>query len=183
MAVNMVVNMVLDRIVSTLIEKCQTAVPATELSYVDVVKKGLLQSSKTVKNVQFGVSGGDHEIPDYMDGIATAKQFEEDAGFVLPYAREIGGGVMWFRRGVVRIEAFFIRERLTEDVAHEAAYEVLGRVISALDDMSVNGLSDDYGERAIRMFCTGNTYFESGGPPKSYIFRGKVLWSCLTERP
>ena len=176
-----VVNLILDALVAHLIETMRTNVDPTDLTYADVVKKGLLQSDKTQKNVQIGVSGGDHEDPLYTDGIVTMDKMP-NIGFSLP-AREIGGGQMWWRRGVARIECFFVRERLTEDEAHENGYEVLGRLMSSIEDTNLYGLTDDFGEHAVKIFCFGNTFFESGGPPKQFIFRGKVLWQCLTERP
>jgi hypothetical protein len=176
-----IVNMILDRLTEKLTFVCQTNVGPSELIYADVVKKGLLQQSKTAKNVQIGVNGGDHDNPEYLDGIVSLAKLPEIAMNMA--AREIGGGQMWWRRGVVRLECFFVRERLTEDEAHIAGYEILGLVQSAIETTDLSGLVDDYGERATNIFCFGNTYFESGGPPKSYIFRGKVLWQCLTERP
>ena len=179
----MIVNMLLDRMVGILTEVCQTAINENDLAYCDVVKKGLLQSNKTGKNVQLGVTGGDHEDPAFLDSIITARGMQMSMGVDFPYAREVGGGQLWFRRGIVRVEAFFIRERLTEDEAHQAAYEILGRVEQAVDNLDVSDMVDDFGERAVEMYCYHNTFFESGGPPKSYIFRGKVAWWCLTERP
>lgn len=175
-----IVNMILDRLVEQLTYVCQTNVGPEELTYADTVKKGLLQESKTTKNVSLGVTGGDHDDPMYSDGIVTLEKLPNIAMNVS--AREIGGGQMWWRRGVVRVECFFVKEKLTEIEAHEAAYDVLGLVSSAIETVDLSGLTDDFGETATNMFCFGNTYFESGGPPKSFIFRGKVLWQCLTER-
>ena len=45
-----VVNLILDALVAHLTEVMQTNVSETNLTYVDVVKKGLLQSDKTQKN-------------------------------------------------------------------------------------------------------------------------------------
>jgi len=176
-----VVNLILDALVTHLTEVMQTNVSEADPTYVDVIKKGLLQSDKTQKNIQIGISGGDHEDPLYADGIVTLEKLPNVA-FTLP-AREIGGGQMWWRRGVAKLECFFIRENLTEDEAHVIAYDVLGRLLSSIEDTNLYGLTDDYGEHAIKVFCFGNTYFESGGPPKQFIFRGKILWQCLTERP
>lgn len=178
-----IVNMVLDHLVATLKEGMQTAIPTTVLSYADVVKKGLLQTDKTSKNVQIGVMGGDHEDPNYLDGIITMREAEAAMGMDLNWPREVGGGQLWWRKGVVRVECFFVRERLTEDEAFDAGYEVLGRAMNLIEKVDLSNLTDDFDEHAIMILCYQNTYFESGGPPKSYIFRGKILWSCLTERP
>lgn len=177
----MIVNMILDALVTQLTTVCQTNVPEADLTYADIVKKGLLQENKIKKNVGIGVTGGDHDDPNYLDGIVTLGAFENVAFQVPP--REIGGGQMWWRRGVVRVEAFFVREKLDEDEAFEKAYEVLGRCSSAIEGTQLSGLTDDYDEHAIKMLCYANTYFESGGKPNQFIFRGKLYWMCLTERP
>lgn len=176
-----VVNMILDALVAHVTETMQVNISPIDLTYVDVVKKGLLQTDKTKENVQVGITGGDHEDPLYTDGIVTLEKMPNIA--MAMSAREIGGGQMWWRRGIARVECFFIRERLTEDEAHDAAYDILGRLMASIEETSMYGLEDSFGERAIKVFCFGNTMFESGGPPKTYIFRGKVLWQCLTERP
>lgn len=177
----MVVNLVLDAIVTHLTKVMQTDVDEDDVTYADIVKKGLLQENKTKKNIGIGVSGGDHDDPEYLDGIVTLAKMPNIA-MTVP-AREIGGGQIWWRRGLVRIECFFIRERLTEDEAFIASYEVLGRVLNNIENVNLSGIVDSYDERAIKLFCLGNTYFESGGAPKSFIFRGKVFWECMTERP
>lgn len=176
-----ILNLVLDELVSHLTLKCQTEIDVHDLTYADVVKKGLLQENKTQKNIAIGVTGGDHEQPDLMDGIATLETLPNIAMKIPP--REVGGGEIWARRGVARLDCYFIRERLTESQAHEAAYNVLGRVMSEIPKAPVRGLVDSFGERCTLAFCYGNTFFESGGPPKAYIFRGKVLWLIFTERP
>jgi hypothetical protein len=176
-----VVDMVLDKIVDHLTLVMQTNIDPTDVTYADIVKKGLLQENKAKRNIGIGVTGGDHDDPEYTDGVVSLSKMPEIA-MDLP-VREIGGGQMWWRRGVIRVECFFIREKLEEDEAFIAAYDVLGRVQANIENIDLTGTVDDYGERAIRLFCFGNTFFESGGAPKSFIFRGKVFWLCLTERP
>jgi len=175
-----VVNLILDTMVTHLTQVMQTDVDEDNETYADIVKKGLLQENKAKKNIAIGVTGGDHDNPEYLDGIVTLGTHPQ-IGFDLP-AREIGGGQMWYRRGVVRVECFFIREKLEEEDAFIAAYEVLGRLMDNIENVNLTGIVDDKGERAVKLFCIGNTFFESGGAPKSFIFRGKVLWMCLTER-
>jgi hypothetical protein len=176
-----VIDLILDKIVAKLTEVMQTNVDTTDITYADLVKKGLLQEPKLTKNVALGVTGGDHDNPDYMDGIVTLEDMQ-NIGWTAS-AREVGGGQLWWRRGVVRVECFFVRERLEEPAAFQAGYEVLGRVEANIENINLSGVVDDFDERAIRLYCIGNTFFESGGKPKTFIFRGKVLWQCLTERP
>jgi hypothetical protein len=91
------------------------------------------------------------------------------------------------RRGVAKLECFYIRpvssEKFNEDRAHEIAYDTLGRLMSVIETAPVEGITDDFGEKVIKIFCYANTFFESGGPPNNYIFRGKVFWAIFTERP
>ncbi len=173
-----IVDMVLDEMVD--FYTSQLSALADEL-HPDIIKKGLLQENKLESNIQLGIQGGDHELPDDMDAIITLDKLP-DIGIYVP-AREIGGGQIWMRRGVIRVECFYINEQLTEDEAHAQAYTVLGHVMSRVEDVPINGLTDEFGERAIRAFCYANTFFESGGPPTSFIFRGKVFFAFLTERP
>jgi hypothetical protein len=178
-----IVVQILDRIVTGLTPVCQTNVDEDDPTYAEIVKKGLLQENKVKKNVGIGVTAGDHENPEYIDGIVTLEEFK-NIGFDLSnMPREIGGGELWWRRGVVRVECFFIQEKLPEDEAYVAAYSVLGRVQNTLQAIYVGDLVDDDDERAIKLFSYGNTFFQSGGAKDSNIFRGKVFWTCLTERP
>lgn len=176
-----IVDMLLDRLVETIKARMMTAIPKGDLARAEVVKKGLLLEAKVENVVSIGVTGGDHEDPNYRDGIITMETMQ-NIGFEVP-PREIGGGQYWWRRGVARIECFYISKRLTEDNAHVAAYAALGRLLQSIEETSTSGLVDSFGEAAIKIFCHSNTLFESGGPPNQYIFRGKVFWSALTERP
>lgn len=182
-----IVPMILDKMVEQLTLHCQTNVSVDDDTYVDIVKKGLLQENrvKDEANVALGITGGDHEDPAYIDGIVSLEDFERIGFDIHRIPHEVGGGTYWWRRGVVRVEAFFIRNNLSEDEAFEAGYLVLARVQQYLALTNLTGLEDDFGEMIAMGFpiVYANTYFESGGKPASYIFRGKVKWACLTERP
>lgn len=176
-----IVNLLLDSMVTYFTNTLNVGLADTDLLHVDLIKKGLLQEDKTKKNIQLGVEGGDHEDPNYLDGIVTMDDFKNIAMHVPP--REFAGGQAWWRRGVVYCSFYFVRERLVEDEATQMAYEVLGEVEAAIENMPLVGLKDSYGEYASNLFAYSNTFFESGGPPKTFIFRGKVFWAALTWRP
>ena len=108
---------------------------------------------------------------------------QTEVGINFPWAREIGGGQIWRRKAVVQYGCYFVNQNFTEDEATQLAYSTLGRLLSSVEDVDINGLIDDYGERVVQVFCHANTFFEGGGPPTSYIFRGKVHVSYITERP
>jgi len=177
-----IVDLLLDRLVSELTRTCITELEDKNPTRADFVKKGLLQENKLQKNIQIGVMGGDHEDPNYRDGITTLSELP-NIGWKVP-VREVGGGEMWWRRGIIKVEMFLVGSNAeNENQAHQYAYEILGRIEETVAATYVADLIDDFGEHAQLVFCFGNTFFESGGPPKSYIFRGKIFWTALTERP
>ena len=174
--------MALYRFASHFKQHMMDEVPEDNPIKADVVKMGLLQTDKVTSNIQIGISAGDHDLPDEQDGIASLEKLPK-IGIVIP-AREVGGGQIWMRRGVIRVESFFINEKFGEELAHEKGYDVLGRAMELVETTPLTGLVDDYGERvATPAYCYANSYFESGGPPNQYIFRGKVNWAFFTERP
>jgi len=176
-----IVPMLLEAMQSDIVATMQTDIPADEPTRADIVKIGRWQDDPKRNNVYVAISGGDPEDVNYRDGILTLESMH-NIGFTMP-AREVGGGQAWWRRGIIQVGCYWIRERFEETVAVERAYEVLGRLSSIIESIRVGNLEDDFGEHAVKLFLYGNTFFESGGPPKSYIFRGKLLWACLTERP
>jgi hypothetical protein len=175
-----VVNMILDRLVTKVNLDMITNVPSSNPSRAKVVKKGLLQADKLDNLIAIGITGGDHEDPNYKDGVITMDTMQ-DIGIDLP-PREVGGGTYWWRRGVARIECFFILSLFNESKAHDVAYEALSRLMNSIDTCNPTGLVDTSGEGVVKIFCHSNTFFQSGGPPNQYIFRGKVFWSALTQR-
>lgn len=176
-----IVNMILDRLVQSVTADMQTAINPKDQTRANVVKKGLLQTAKVENVVQVGITGGDHEDPNYRDGIITLETMQ-NIGLELP-PREIGGGQYWWRRGVARLECFFIASQLDENEAHEHAYVAQSRLMESIENTNPTGLYDSFHEGCIKIFVHSATFFQSGGPPAQYIFRGKVFWTALTMRP
>lgn len=179
-----IVPMLLQRFLDHLAEHSQSNVPIDNPVRADVVKIGLLQIDPVKSNIQLGISGGDHDFPDEQDGIVTLRGLPHVGMDLKNMVREVGGGQIWMRRGVVQIKCFFINEKFDETKAHEVAYNVLGKVLELMETTPMTGLVDDFGERfANGPYCYANTFFQSGGPPNQYIFRGKASWAVFTERP
>lgn len=157
----------------------QTSIPEDDESRADVVKLGRFQDNPLRKNIYVAISPGDPDDPNWLDGIVTLESMKNIGFYVDP--REVGGGQMWWRRGIAQIGCFFIREKYTEEDAMMYAYTALGRLLHNIENIDLSGTIDTNNEVAVKMFMYGHTFHESGGPPKSYIWRGKVLWQCLTE--
>jgi hypothetical protein len=177
-----VVRQILEEIAEELTLVCQTNVDPDDGAYADIVKVGRFQDDPISSNIAISVIGGDPEDTKYRDGIVSLGD-TDDLDINVP-PREIGGGEYWWRRGVIVISCFFINEQFSESTAADYAYTVLQRVQSVLDnDGLVAGLTGDDGETALLLLNGGNTFFQSGGPPTNYIWRGRCYWQALTERP
>jgi hypothetical protein len=173
--------MIVDRIVSELTRTCITEIPHKDPTRLTIVKSGRFQVDPGITELRVSVQGGDLENPDLMDTIVDINNNPSRVGFHVD-AREIGGTAMWYRRGTARIELFFITDQLEEMVSRDRAYTILGRVQDTIPATYVADLYDGYGEHAVKLFHTQNSLVQSGGPPSSYLWRGKVVWECLTER-
>ena len=176
-----IVPMILDRIRDKLVTTFQTNMDATYPVYADVVKLGRFQDNPTKKNVYIAIQSGDPNDLDFVDGIVSLDDFKDINISVPP--REIGGGQLWWRRGVIEYGCFYHKSNFTEEQAMDYAYELLGYMQRAMETIQVADLVDPYSEQAYYLFAFANTFVESGGPPKSYIWRGRMYWQCLTEKP
>jgi hypothetical protein len=179
------VSQISDLIVTRLVEKLSQEL-ITKISSGDPSRAGEVQAYRFQDNplnpVNFvWVSAGNPNDPDYRDGRVTADQME-DLGMTLP-AGEIGGGHYWWRRGRVSLGCYYILKSFKQDVAAKHAHTFLGRVTYHTEHTNVADLVDEWGERAYYLWVPHSTFFEGGGPPAQYIWRGEVAWQALTHRP
>lgn len=179
---NQIVPMLLKSIRDHLETRLVNEVPETNPTRAILVKVGRFLENPLNMNVAVCVQGGDWEDPTYMDGRVDNSKFDNIQIRFLP-AGEIGGGWNWWRRGTCRVSVYFVRQRFAEDIAMAYAYDFYGRLLKALEESPVHGLQDDYGELVVPpVYLEGASFAESGGN-NQYIWRGKVLWRVLTERP
>lgn len=133
-------------------------------------------------NVSAAISSGDFEDPTMIDGRVDHPDLADRKVRFLPPA-EVGGPEYWWRRFSIEVQVFFVRKDYEEDVAIQYAYEFFGRLQKGLEQSPTNGLVDDFGEKSHeKPRIEAVTFFPSGGKGK-WIFRGKVLFRLLTERP
>jgi hypothetical protein len=177
-----IVPMILDALKGHLQTEMIDNVSSSDLSRATEVKIGRFQDDPLRSNVYIAISPGDpSKSGDWEDGIVTLESMQ-DVGFNID-PREVGGGETWWRRGVAQIGVFYINERLDEEDAVLNAYNTLHRLLWALRNAPVGGLTDEYNEKSVKMFVAAHQFSESGGPPDQYIWRGKVWWQVLTEQP
>lgn len=177
----MIIPLILNKIKTGLTTALITNIATTDPSRASVVKIGRFQQDPTIQNIYLAISPGNPEDPEYKDGVVSMREWE-NIGFEIP-AREVGGGAYWWRRGIVQIGCYYVVDRVPEEIALAQATMVLGRTEKALEEISMSGVVDEFGEIAYGCpFVYANTFFESGGPPADYIWRGKIYWSVLTSR-
>ena len=145
------------------------------------VKAYRFQDSPLDKPIYLSVLSGDPEDPSFADGRLGYKDMN-DLGLNLP-SGEVGGGHLWWRRGRVRIGAYFMAGDTEQQDAADYAQIILGRAMKSLDECPVSDLVDEFGERAHWVAVTASTFSEGGGPENQYLWRGMIHWQVLTERP
>lgn len=178
MASQHIVPMITERLDTWLTANMQTALEESNPIRANIVKVGRFQDNPLKYGVYIAIQGGDADDEKFKDGIVSLGDFENIHFDVPP--REIGGGQYWWRRGVIQFGCYY--PGVEEDTARNYAYRVLGKLCKYTANATVSDLIDEHSERAIIMHVFANTIFEGGGPPSNYVWRGKVYWTCLTER-
>jgi hypothetical protein len=179
-----IVPLILHRIADVMRQELLTAVDPDDPARIHEVKVGRYQQNPSEAYRRLAVMHGDIDEPQVLDAIAPRVTRTHPLAYDVD-AREIGGTEVWYRRGIVLLELYFINDNsITEAMARERAYEILGRVQNAFlaNHIRVYDLEDEYGEHAIMVLQTASSMTASGGPPASWIYRGKVFWDCQTER-
>jgi len=160
---SMVVPLILMRMREHLSYALQDEVPDTDPTRAILVKIGRFQDNPVKKNVSLAISGGDFEDPSYMDARADHENLDQFRIRNLPIG-EIGGGIYWWRRFTCDFKTFFVKQGYEEDIALKYSYEFYGRLLEAIEECDLSGLTDYYGEKACcSPYIEGASIFESGG--------------------
>ena len=174
-------------LVNHLTTEMQTNVPTSDPTRADVVKAGFLfhqNPTRATSNVYITVSFGRPDDDKAKDGIASLSTFPDVAARFGRYAREVGGGEVWFRRITVRFGLFFVRSSFSEDQALQYASQFMERLENALASWKPSGIVSSSGkERALWAYLYSSSIFESGGErAQSFMFRGEADILVATER-
>ena len=151
-----------------------------------LVREGSLQDNPEKYRISILVQPfGDPEDPNWRDiAVVYQEQQPERRQMWFPYA-EIGGSygsTSWYRRGVVVWQLFATKTKEDRDEARSIAGSVQGRVERGISQAEY-ALTDDFGETVIfPMKPMWSRTEEGGGPPKSFIWHGRVSYQCVTER-
>jgi hypothetical protein len=179
-----IVPLILERFQEQLQWQLIDNVPETDPLRLDKVKIGPYKEGPKTAPLRIWIQSGDIQDPNYLDSIASYGKNDSNnkiAFYVAP--REIGGGEMWYRRGIIGIELFFIKQVPipNDEEARALAYDFQSKLFYFVKNVKVSDLKDDYGEHAIKVFPYGVSTFQGGGEDAS-IWRGKLRWEVLTEK-
>lgn len=174
----MIMYTVRDHLQTVLVDEVPESNPTRAIK----VQVGRFLDNPAKISVSAAISSGDFEDPTVIDGRVDHPDLADRKIRFLP-AAEVGGPEYWWRRFSIEVQVFFVRKEYEEDVAIQYAYEFFGRLQKGLEQAPTNGLVDDFGEKSNDTpIIESVTFFPSGGKGK-WIFRGKVLFRLLTERP
>lgn len=177
-----IVPMILTRTRDELKQKLIYGVPDDNPTRAILVKVGRFQENPVDINVSASVASGDFEDPSYIDGRVDHEDLDAIGLRNLPVG-EIGGGWYWWRRFTINVQVFSVRQNYEEERAMQYAYDFYGRLLKSIEEITLGGLTDDYGEKANGSpYIEGASFYESGGKGK-FIWRGKVAFRVLTWRP
>ena len=153
--------------------------------YVKTIDSFNYLKNPTVDGTRVIVYGDNPNEIEYRDAridLSGAQRTIPNLGITIP-AGEIGGGYLWWRRGIVTVQFFGIGklQQQTNYDAADVAYTILGRVQNCLGSIRFQNLVDEFGERALKLFAYSSNFKESGGN-RTNIWEGDVYWQALTER-
>ena len=173
-------DMIGDYIVQILVDYCQEAVSAVASAYAAVlIRQGTLQQDPVKERISILVNPNDPDDisnkPEWADSIVG-----RDDGWA---AYEIGGGERWWRKFTIDINVYLVRTREERGLAREIGMFAFSAVHGTLQDHKAIDVTDFFGESAFLMLVDSSMPYESGGPPNTFIWRGKIRLKVLTEKP
>lgn len=191
MTTSQISNLIAARLVTKLTADLITAIsgeatdPNSEKA--GLVREGSLQDNPEKYRISILVHPfGDPDDENWKDiAVAYQEQQPERRQMWFPYG-EIGGpygGTAWYRRGSVEWQLFATKSKESRDEARAVAASVQGRVERGISQANYSDLTDDFGETvAFPMKPMWARTEEGGGPPKNFIWRGRVGYQTVSER-
>lgn len=176
-----ITHLVVMRLKDTLLLELKTNIAASDPARAGDVQAYRFQENPITPVNYIYVTGGNPNDPFYKDARIHARDME-NLRIDLP-SGEIGGGHYWWRRGRVILGCYFVQKGYNQEKAALHAHDFLGRAHHHLQSTNVADLVDTWGERAYQIMVIASSFFEGGGPPTQYIWRGELVWQCLTHRP
>lgn len=176
-------DMLVDAMVLDLTDLANTI--GTDDEQWGIVKGGRLQDNPTKYDVYICVHIGDPEDPNnWMDStVANTRDALDRRDFRFPAQEVGGGGQMWWRRFTVEFGYYGMKIQSNRDESRRIADITRGRISRCLNhSTNLTGITDLFGECSLQYVEVASGLFEGGGPPKNFIWRGRIRSQVLTAR-
>lgn len=146
-----------------------------------LIRPGLLQANPVKERISLLIYPGDiddlESKPVWSDTPATKGSMP---GWEMD-AYEIGGGEFWFRRFTIDVNVYLTQTKEDRSNARALGLFVNAKAHQILHEQSLV-VQDGFGETSLRCYVNRTVPVEGGGPPNSFIWRGKIFFSVLTEK-
>jgi len=179
----MIKYLIAEKIREYLIENLNSGISELSPYYVREIQSYRYLSNPAVDGTRVIVYADNPDEIDFKDSrIDVSQSQQSDLSYKIPVG-EIGGGHLWWRRGIVKVEYYGLG-KFSQDTRYEAAevaYKILGRVHYNMDYVRISSLKDTYNEQGVYFHVINSSFKESGGN-RVNIWRGTLYWQALTQR-
>ena len=176
-----ITDMICDNMEAWLLLKMKTEIDSEDLARAVLVQVGNLHLDPVTNHIYLLVHPNDPDDTDWKHSIASGAN--SDSPYSGDVYREIGGGSVWIRRFSVDLGCYLTTQGYDGDTAREHSYTALGRLEKNITECTtIQGITDSFGETAHEHNVFDSMLDESGGPPTSFIHRGKVRFEVLTGK-
>lgn len=170
-----------ERVVDILKQYCHDTVPDPQYAATEI-RQGLFQDDPVKRRISIMVNPADPEDtqarPSWTDNYVKRDDIMGYNGSFF-----IGGGESRWRRFVIELRVYLVETQEDRPKAREIGMWQFGRIQHALREMRAfePPLKDDFGEEAFFMIVEKTVVTETGGPPASHIWTGKIFLQVYTE--
>jgi len=175
-------DQIIDALVANLTETLITNIPESDSSRAGLVQSGALQDDPQRYRISVMVHPNDRDNPGkWRDELLSSPRKEFRERLLPKFFAEVGGTIGWIRRFTIEIQCFYTKTGEEKEEARNDTYKVLSRIMATIQDRPLR-ISDEMGETVIMGLVRWSWVREGGGPPRSYIWRGKVGVEYYTFR-
>jgi hypothetical protein len=182
-----IVHLAMDAYADYLLEKLKTDIPTSDPSRSMLVRAGRLQEDPTRQSAEnyVLVQENDPEVENWVHQLNSTVD-TPPAGSDFTF--EMPGASLFWRRISLEVGGYYIVQQYDRETASRHFHRFAGRAAYYAQHAAVDrtagilGLRDEFNETIIGIYVEKERFNESGGPPKSFIWRGRINIALRTHR-